>query len=259
MKIPISGMVLTKNSALYLRECLQALQLLDEVVVCDNGTDRDDTLAIAKSFANVTLVETPFIGFGPLRQLAARHARHDWILAVDSDEIVTPELQEELQKLILDPGCVYAVLRHNHFAGKRIRCCSWHPDYVVRLFNRRVTDYNANPVHEIVVVPPTVRVVRLQHPVKHYTSRQVSELVDKMQSYSTLFAKQHTGRRHGSAPVAVVRALASFVKDYVLKGGFLQGAEGLLISVTNANGVFYKYMKLREANRLAANPSQESP
>ena len=246
--IPISVILLTRDSAEHIHSCLEALQAFEEVVVYDNGS-KDATLAIVQEFDNVTLVQGPFIGFGPLRQLATQQARHDWIFAVDSDEVVSTELRDEIATLRLDTGYVYTVSRRNHFAGKPIRCCGWHPDFVIRLFNRKVTAYNDLPVHESVEVTVALQVEKLQNRLDHFPFEDVAALINKMQHYSSLYAQQHVGKRHASASLAMVKAFVAFLKNYILRGGFLDGAEGLLISVSNANGVFYKYMKLRESNQ----------
>ncbi|MEO5377847.1 MAG: glycosyltransferase family 2 protein [Magnetococcus sp. DMHC-6] len=252
MPIPISVILLTKNSHRHIRTCLEALRDFDEVVVCDNGSE-DDTLEIVASFSHTRLIKSPFIGFGPLRLLATQHARNDWIFAVDSDEVVSPTLCAEIAALPLNPQCIYTISRRNHFAGKPIRGCGWHPDVVLRIFNRTITGYNTYPVHESVEKPLGTQIVRLKNRLDHYPYEGVGELVDKMQRYSDLYAQQYTGRRHVAVPLIAIKTLVTFLRDYLLRGGFRDGAEGFLISASNAHGVFYKYMKLREANRSLKN------
>ena len=178
----------------------------------------DDTLDIVSRYVNVTLVQGPFIGFGPLRRLAINQARHDWILAVDSDEVVPADLCDEIASLRLDNRHVYTVSRRNHFAGKRIRCCGWHPDFVVRLFNRKTTTYDDDkPVHESVEMVANIQIKRLQHSLDHFPYANVGELLDKMQHYASLYAEQHAGKRRASAPLAIGKAFVAFFKNYFLK------------------------------------------
>ena len=243
--IPISVIVLTCNSARYIDGCLTSIRDFAEVVVYDNGST-DETLEIVRRFSNVNLVQGPFAGFGPMRRLATRHAKYDWILALDSDEIITAELLEEIKSLALDPQEVYTISRRNHYRGVAVRCCGWSPDFVIRLFNRKSTEYDDRPVHESVILPPEIQIRKLRGCINHYPFDDVAGLIDKMQQYSDLYAQQHANTRRASTLMATLKALVAFLKNYFIQGGVLEGPVGFLIAVSNANGVFYKYMKLRE-------------
>jgi glycosyltransferase involved in cell wall biosynthesis len=246
--IPISVQILTKNSGKVIGRCLTGLTDFDEVLLCDNGSE-DDTLTIAAEFSNVTIIKNLFIGFGPLRQLATGHARHDWILAVDSDEVVSPALCKEISKLDLsNPNNTWKINRRNHFNGRHIRGCGWSPDWITRLFNRNVTGYNDNLVHESVNIPKELTLLPLHEGLDHYPYNHASELIDKMQRYSDIYAQQHAGKRQVGMVMILLKTLAAFVKGYLLHGGIRDGEAGLLICLSNANGVFYKYIKLREKN-----------
>lgn len=244
----ITVTVLTKDSAAYLAECLGALQGFDEVVVLDSGSV-DATLEIARRFPNVVVHEHPFIGFGPMKNLAVDRASNDWILSVDSDEVVTPELASEILGMRLDSGCVYEVARDNHYRGRLIDGCGWGGDRVQRLFDRRRLRFDGRMIHEGLELGEGIRVVSLRGRLKHYAYDNASQLIAKLQHYSTLWADERKGTRRVSVPQALFSAAFAFFKYYVLKKGWLYGYEGLLISVSNANGVFYKYLKLYEANR----------
>lgn len=243
----ISVTMLTKNSQRYLKASLEALSPFGEVLVLDNGSS-DGTIEIAKSFPNVTLVEHPFIGFGPLKNLAAQKAKHNWILSIDSDEIVPPSLIKEIGQL--DPSRIenlYAFARLNHYRGKVVRCCGWSPDIVTRLYNKRFTHFSDAQVHESLIMPPGAHKKLLNAELLHYPFDSTEELIEKMQRYSTLYAREHT--KPSSPFKAFVRAGFGFFKNYFLQKGFLCGYEGLLISISNANGIFYKYIKLYEKQR----------
>ena len=244
----ISVTMLTKNSSRFIEKALAALSGFDEIIVLDNGST-DDTMEIAARFPNVRIVEHEFIGFGPLKNMAADAARHDWIINVDSDEIMSPELASELASMSLDPDVVYTVPIINHFRGKAIRGCGWGGMRKRRLYNRRQTQFRNDMVHEKLEIPDGVRISDdIRHPLLHYMYNSVHQLLHKMQLYSDLFAEQNAGRRNSSVLSASFHAWWAFVRDYFLKRGFLDGAEGWLICVTAANVVFYKHMKLREAN-----------
>ena len=244
----ISVTILTNNSGAYLSECLSALQAFSEVVILDNGST-DDTVAIASGFRNVTLHEHPFTGFGPMKNIAVDKASNDWILSVDSDEIVTPELAHEILGLKLDGNMVYVIERDNHYHRRLIRGCGWDNDRVERLFNRKSTKYDDKLVHEGLIMSANLNIELLSGRLKHYPYDNASQLLQKMQHYSTLWAEEYHGRKKASPLKALVYGMLTFLKSYLLKNGWRFGYEGLLISVSNANGVFYKYIKLYEADR----------
>jgi glycosyltransferase involved in cell wall biosynthesis len=246
---PISATILTKDSASRLDEVLSALHWCDEVVVLDTGST-DDTVAIARRHPNVRVhhLDGPFPGFGSARRRAVALARYDWILSIDSDEVVTPELGAEIGALQLDPRTVYSMPFENHFNGRRIARCGWSPDRHERLFNRRATSFCESQVHERVQTA-RLAVRKLHHPVRHYSYESLDDFLRKMTSYARLFATRNAGRRTASPAKAVARSLWAFFQAYVLQLGCLEGYEGLVISASRSQSVFWKYLMLYEANR----------
>lgn len=245
MRIPISITILAKNSRKYLAVVLTALQSFDEVIVYDTGST-DDTMEIAKKFPNVSLYSGPFIGFGPTHNEATRLAKHDWILSIDSDEVATPELIEEIKHLALNPKNVYTLPRHNFFNGKWIKWCGWHPERVPRLYNRKATSFSNNQVHEGIFTEG-LKVQDLKNPLNHYPYSSITDFIAKMQLYSDLFAKQNQGKA-SSPGKAVSHGFFAFFKSYILKRGFMGGYEGFVISLYNGHTAYYKYLKLYEVN-----------
>jgi glycosyltransferase involved in cell wall biosynthesis len=243
--LDISLTILTKNSGRYLHECLEALREFDEVIIMDNGST-DNSLEVASRFANVKIFKSDFIGFGPLKNLAASYAKHDWILNIDSDEILTRELCDEISNLKFERNSIYSFPRQNFYNKRLIKCCGWHPDRVIRIYNRQTTVFSDNLVHESLILTNQTKVFHLKHAIKHYSFDNASELLQKMQRYCELYAKENKGKKKGSPTRAFLHAIYSFFKDYVFQRGFLYGYEGFLISVSNANGVFYKYIMLYE-------------
>ncbi len=217
----------------------------------DTGST-DATLSIAAEYPNVSLhqLKGPFPGFGLAHQSAVSLAKHDWILSIDSDEIVSPALRDEIASLRFDPHAVYAIPFENFFNGKRITTCGWSPDRHHRLFNRSMTNFCASEVHECVGTRG-LKLVPLRQPIRHYSYRSLDDFLRKMSAYSLLFAAQYTGRKQSSVTKAVTRSAWAFFKSYILQGGIMQGAEGLVISTYKAQTVFWKYMMLHEANRRA--------
>lgn len=246
----ISVTILTKDSEKWIGEVLEALRAFDEVLIYDTGST-DRTMDIVSEYQNVSLYQGPFEGFGPTHNRASALARHDWILSIDSDEVLTDALKEEIENLTLDPGSVYSFPRQNTYNGKWIRWCGWHPDRVFRLYHRKETRFTNDEVHEKVITEGKRR-IDLQHAVKHYPYETTEDFLRKMQSYSTLFAKQNQGKKKASVFKALLRGVYTFFKNYVLQRGVFGGAEGLIIAVYNANTTFYKYLKLTEANRSLA-------
>jgi glycosyltransferase involved in cell wall biosynthesis len=242
----ISVTILTKNSQKYIREVLMSLKDFHEVMIYDTGST-DETLDIVKQFPNVTIYKRPFIGFGPTHNEASKMAKHDWILSIDSDEVVTKELANEILNLQLDDKTVYAFPRHNYFNKKFIKWCGWYPDRQIRIYNRKVTRFTDAKVHEA-IISDTLKKVDLKHPLIHYSYDSVSDFLAKMQSYSSLFAEQYQGKKKSSPLKAIGHGLFAFFKSYFIKRGFLGGYEGFFISVYNANTAFYKYLKLYELN-----------
>lgn len=183
----ISVTILTKNSQKYIYECLKALEKFDEIIILDNGSS-DETLHIASQFENVSIYKNAFIGFGPLKNLAISHARNDWILSVDSDEIFSQDLVDEILNKELSETTIYSIQRDNYYKEKLVKCCGWQNDYVNRLFNKKTTKFNDKPVHESLLLE-NVKVEKLQHRFKHYSFNNPSELLQKMDKYSSLTHK----------------------------------------------------------------------
>lgn len=243
----ISVTVLTKNSEETLAATLASLQKFPEVILYDSGSI-DATFEIAERFPNVTIVRGQFTGFGPTHNQASSLASYDWILSIDSDEVLTPELQEEILNLHLDSAAVYQIKRHNYFNGKWIRWCGgWYPDPVIRLYNRLSTRFTDDAVHER-VLSEGMKITPLSSPLIHTPYRSIEDFLAKMQSYSSLFAKQHQGKKSSSMGKAIARGMLAFLKSYLLKRGFLGGKEGFIISLYNGHTTFYKYLKLKHLN-----------
>jgi glycosyltransferase involved in cell wall biosynthesis len=244
----ISVTILTKNCQDTLGATLASLQKFSEVLVFDSGST-DSTLDVASKFPNVKIINGLFTGFGQAHNAAVSHASYDWILSIDSDEVLTPELAKEIVHLDLDPTNVYQIDRKNYFNGKWIRWCGgWYPDPVVRLYNRTITRFTDDAVHEKVIVG-NLKLVPLASPLLHTPYRSIRDFLSKMQTYSTLFAEQNRGKKHSSIGKAIGHGLFAFFKSYLFKKGFLGGKEGFIISVYNGHTAFYKYLKLMEVNQ----------
>ena len=245
----ISVTILIKNGERCLKKVLNALQDFDEVVLYDTGST-DQTLEIAKSYPNVVIYKKKFLGFGPAHNDAAVLAKHEWILSIDADEVLSKELAKEILEKSLNPGSVYALRFHNYYNGKHIKWCGWHKESHIRLYNKNETAFSDALVHEEVIKKGLLKET-FSYPVRHYSYESISDFLIKMEHYSTLFAKQYRNKRKSSPLIAFKHGVAAFFKSFILKRGFLGGFEGFLISAYNGHTGFYKYLKLYQENKCS--------
>lgn len=243
----ISVTVLAKNSQQHIHDVLSALSSFGEVLLYDTGST-DQTIPIASSYPNVRVVSAPFVGFGPTHNLASNAASHDWILSIDSDEVVSAEMVQNIADVIADRGSIYSFPRHNYFNGKFIKWCGWYPDRQMRLYHRKSTCFSDAQVHEA-IISKDLNVVKLEGYMVHYSYACIADFLSKMQSYSTLFAEQNQGKKSSSLCKAILHGMFAFFKSYVIKRGFMGGYEGFVISAYNGHTAYYKYLKLIEANK----------
>lgn len=246
---PITCVVLTKNSAETLKKTLDSLKTFTQVLVLDTGST-DATLEIAAKYPNVSVEKQPFTTFGALRNLAAEYVSTEWILTLDSDEVLSEKALKEILSLKLDPQKVYSFPRWNYFNDKFMRCCGWYPDRVLRLYNKKAACYSSDFVHERVLFPG-LKEQKLSGPLEHYSYRSISDFLDKMQKYTLLFAEQNKYKKTSSPLKALLHSVFAFIKSFILQKGCFCGWEGLIISLYNSQTTFYKYLKLWELNKDA--------
>ncbi|MDN5097757.1 glycosyltransferase family 2 protein [Aliarcobacter butzleri] len=242
----ISAVVLAKNNQKTIEKTLSALVEFDDVVVYDNGST-DDTIEIVKKFSNVNLIEGEFKGFGWTKNKAASFAKNDWILVVDSDEVIDKELLKELKEKILDNNCVYKLNFKAFYKDIQIKHCGWNNQKIKRLYNKSVTSYNSNDVHEDIITD-NLKIEILRGNVEHYSYQTISEFVIKADRYSSLFAQNNVGKKSSGPTKAFFNGLYSFIKTYFFKQGFRDGYVGLIIAFSHMVTNFYKYIKLYELN-----------
>ncbi|MBE0497568.1 MAG: glycosyltransferase family 2 protein [Campylobacterales bacterium] len=250
----VSIVMIVKNGEKTIGKSLASLSAFDDVVVYDNGSS-DGTKEIVKTFANVTLVEGDFLGFGPTKNKAASFAKHDWVLILDADEVVEARLANTLQHAPLDPNTVYLINFLAFYKTYPIKHCGWNNQKIRRLYNTTRTCFNDNFVHENIIVSEGMTLQELQGgSIEHYSYQSISDFIIKADRYSTLFANDFVGKKRSSPAKAFFNGLYSFFRSYVLKRGFLDGYPGLLISFSHMVSNFYKYLKLYEANKERDRP-----
>jgi glycosyltransferase involved in cell wall biosynthesis len=245
----LSAIVIARNEAAKIAECLDSLAFCDERIVVDSGSD-DDTVRIAQE-RGARVVHHEWPGFGPQKNFALSLATGDWVLSIDADERVTPALAEAVRRAT-ESGAAdgYEMPRRSSFCGREMRHSGWHPDYVLRLFRRGKARFSDDLVHERVVCDGPV--MRLAEPLIHHPVDQLEDAIARIDRYSTAGAEMlvKSGRRTSFA-TGILRGLYSFFRAYVLRRGFLDGREGFLLAVANAEGTYYRYMKawLKERGR----------
>jgi (heptosyl)LPS beta-1,4-glucosyltransferase len=243
--VKLSALVITKDAASDLPRCLASLSFADEVVVLDSGSS-DGTVDIAEGAGARVHQSADWPGFGPQRQRAQALAQGEWVLWIDADEVVTPELAEAIQTAIAHPqrGTVYRVNRLTSFFGRFIRHSGWYPDRIVRLYMRDEYGYDDALVHEKVTCPGA-RTVDLSGHLLHYTTGDFRSYLEKSVRYASDWAEQRAARgKSASLAGACLHSAAAFIRKYFLQRGFLDGRHGFLLAVLTGFYVFNKYAAL---------------
>jgi len=245
----LSVIIITKNEAADIRACIESAAWADEIIVVDSGST-DDTVAICRELGAQVHATHDWPGFGAQKNRALGYAAMDWVLSLDADERITPELRWEIEHIMRDPGAgvAYDIPRSSSYCGRSMRHSGWYPDYVTRLFRRSSARFSDDLVHERLIIDGAAG--RLRCELLHHAFRDLEEVLRKVDQYSTAGAlRMHVQGRKASLAGAVLRGLWSFVRTYILKLGFLDGREGFMLAVSNAEGTYYRYAKLILLNR----------
>ncbi|MBO1519886.1 glycosyltransferase family 2 protein [Oceanisphaera pacifica] len=242
----LAAVLIVKNEADNLADCLATLDWVDEIVVLDSGST-DATQAVAEAAGARFFVNSEWPGFGKQRQIAQAHVQSDWILWVDADERVTPELKTSIEAVLAKPttNAVYSIPRLSWVFGRFIRHCGWYPDRVLRLYPKALTGYNDALVHEKVITKKGIKTKKLKGDLLHYTYRDLEHYLVKSAGYAAAWAEQRQQKgKTSSISKGMLHALGCFTKMYILKAGFLDGKQGFLLSVLSAHSTFVKYADL---------------
>jgi glycosyltransferase involved in cell wall biosynthesis len=246
----LSVTIVTLDEAEHIAAAIDSAAWADEIIVVDSGS-RDDTVAIARG-RGARVATRAWTGYVDQKNHAASLAAHDWIYSLDADERITPELAAEIRDLLKaePPHRGYRGPRVTFHLGKWIRTTDFYPDSQTRLYDRRAARWQGRYVHESVQVDGGPG--RLTHELQHYSFRDLSDQVARLDRYSTLSARQmhESGRRAGILDL-VLHPPAAFLRNYLLRRGILDGGAGLIISLMNAYGVFLKFAKLWELQRCS--------
>jgi glycosyltransferase involved in cell wall biosynthesis len=242
--------IITLNEAAHIADAINSAAWADEIVVVDSGST-DDTLAIARSKGARTETRA-WTGYVDQKNFAASLASHDWIFSIDADERIPPALSSEIRTLLSTepPRNGYRVPRVTFHLGRWVRTTDFYPDYQLRLYHRRKGRWQGRYVHESVTVDGPAG--QLATELEHYSYRDLSDHLDRINSYTTLAARQmyESGRRARAFDL-VLHPPAAFLRNYILRRGFLDGTAGLTLSIVNTYSVFLKFAKLWELQRCS--------
>ncbi len=243
----LSVIIITKNEEHNIEDCLKSVDWADEIVVVDSGST-DETVKICKAYTDKILV-TDWPGYGLQKQRALEMATGEWVLSLDADERVTPALKQEILRVLPSTSCDgFELLFLSEYCGKKIRFGDWWNDRSLCLFRRTKGYFVPSIIHEELKVQGTIG--RLKGHVDHLSLPDLSVVLKKLNEYSTLGAFQaHQRHKKCGLFMAIMRGLFTFIRGYILRLGFLDGREGFLLAVSNAEGTYYKYVKLMYLNR----------
>jgi len=250
----LSVILITRNEEANLADCLASLEGIAQQIVVVDTNSSDRTLDIAKSYGAVIAQPQDWPGFGPQKNRALDLATGEWVLSLDADERLTPALKSEIVTAIHHSAHVdcFAIPRLSWYCGRFIRHSGWNPDYVDRLFKRGSARFSDDLVHERLI--PSGQVAKLENPMLHYSFMDYSQVLQKIDRYSTASAEQAFAQGKTSTPLkAVLHGAWSFFRTYFLRAGFLDGPQGFTLAMSNAQGTYYRYIKLwhliREASK----------
>lgn len=232
----ISIVMIAKNAEKTIEECLAALSLFDDVILYLNNSS-DGTENIAKEYDNVRIIHGDFIGFGPTKNEAAKYAKYNWILSLDSDEILNNTLIDEILKSDFSVHTnLFILKRDNYFLGAD----TVSKDYIVRIYHKDHTSLNNNLVHEKVIVKENSSIIKLKTSFKHLNITDINQTITKMIKYTNLAS---AGNKTCFFIVVIAKSAFAFFKSYILRLHILDGWRGFVIAVSDANSRFYRYLK----------------
>jgi len=237
----ISAIIITRNEANNLSDCLRSVAFCDEIILVDNGSE-DETCAIAQAHGAIIINSQHWPGFGLQKQRALDAAHGDWVLSIDADERVTPELALEIIAATqTDDVNGYWINRKSQFLGKWMRHGGWYPDRLLRLARRAKAEFDPTPIHEKMLV--TGKTASLTAPLLHYSYRTIEDVLAKQKNYALAAAEK---KRSAGVSTGLFAALGlglwTFTRAYLLRLGFLDGRHGLVAAVAKSQETFWKYL-----------------
>ncbi|WP_295007431.1 glycosyltransferase family 2 protein [uncultured Dechloromonas sp.] len=247
---PLSVAIITLNAVSQLEDCLKSARFADDIVVVDSGST-DGTQALAERYG-ARVIAQPWLGFGPQKQFAVESAKHDWVLCLDADERVSPELQAAIEQALQKPDAgAYRFPRCNRFLGRYLKHGEGYPDWSLRLFDRRRARWSDDAVHEKVVTAAAVGTLRGD--LLHDSAETLAAYLTKQNRYTSLAADMalQAGKRASFGRLAF-SPIVRFIKFYLIRQGFRDGLPGLIHIAIGCSNSFFKYAKMLERQKSDA-------
>lgn len=243
----LSVVIVAKNEAHHIEECVRSAAFADEILVLDSGST-DETVAIART-AGARVVQTDWPGYGPQQQRGIALARSDWVLSLDADERIPTALQAEINAALKAPQFDgYRLPRLSSFCGQFIYHSGWRPDYTLRLVRRAKAGFTDDFLHAHMTVDGTRG--DLHTSLIHESYRDLDDVLEKLNRYASGNAKDAFRRGvKSSLRKAILHGIWAFVRTWVIRAGFLDGRNGLMLAIYNAESTYYKYLKLEALYR----------
>ena len=233
MSPPISVVIITLNEEHNIQQCLDSVRLFNEIIIIDSGST-DQTIDIAEKHG-AKVMHQDWLGFGPQKQIAVSHAKNDWVLSIDADEVISEELLANIRNLDLhEPQIAYSINRRSFFLGKEVKHSGWNPDWVIRLFNKKHCRFTNDQVHEKVTGYQSLQ--KLHGLMYHHTYQSIDDIADKTVKYGRLGMLSRKKAKN-----KYLNASWSFFRTFILQLGFLDGLTGYQIAKMNAKTNFIKY------------------
>jgi glycosyltransferase involved in cell wall biosynthesis len=250
----ISVVIITYNESIILEKTLKAAaQVANEIIIVDSGST-DSTLEIAQKF-DAKIVHQPWIGFGPQKKVGVAHAMHQYILAIDADEVLSDALIKEIK--VAQNGKMadaYQMQFSNYYFGKFLKYGMEHPLKKIRLFNKQKINWDDKQVHESLIIAPESEIAHFKNYIHHYTYHTIEQYLLKANHYTTIGANALFSKgKKASISKIVFSPIFTFIKSYFFKRGFLDGLHGFIVAIFNAHTNFLKYVKLWNLNNKHSN------
>ena len=254
----ISATIITYNEESYIGGCIDSLKAVaDEIVVVDSfSQDSTKDICLKK---NVRFVEHAFTGHIEQKNFATSLTSFDHVISLDADERLSSQLIESIL-MIKDswPAEAYRMNRLSTYGDKWIQRGNWYPDQKIRLWNKQAGYWGGNNPHDKIILKPKLKPMHLKGDILHEAYRDSHEALQKIQSYSDIFAKENAGKLSSSVFKIITHSSFTFFKSYIIKQGIFDGFEGLMVAMAEANHTFYKYAKLYEAERIMQEKAKSS-
>jgi len=245
-KAQISVVLITFNEENKIRKTIEAVSSLTDNIIVVDSFSTDTTKAICEELG-VTFIQHVWQGYGGQKNAGHAHAKYDWILSIDADEVVSPELLNELLSLRLQSEKqVFNIPFKTYFCNILIKYGGWNPQHHIRLFNKKHTEWDTLAVHETLIYPKGHEIILLKNYILHYSYDSIEDYLNKSDRYTTLFAERLNTRGKKATWIKLyVSPTFTFIKEYFFKLGILDGVMGFRIACFNFNYTYQKYAKLR--------------